>query len=86
MQYSNDKTCCKIGRSNNVGKRKRSLEASQNFFVNIVATFPGAGHLEQEVHSRLASKRSNKGPGKEWFNLTATRAIDAVNKVLQQAA
>ena len=41
MKYSFDNTAVKIGRSDNVKRRKRELEACQNFFVDVVAVFPG---------------------------------------------
>ena len=86
LQYSHDKTSCKVGRSSNVTKRKRALEASHNFRINIIAIFPGAGYLEPVVHSRLTTCRSQKGAGKEWYALNGAQAVDAVNKVLQEAS
>ena len=53
MKYSFDDTAVKIGRSDNVKRRKCGLEAGQNFFVEVVAVFPGKGCFEKEVHRNL---------------------------------
>jgi hypothetical protein len=70
----------KIGRSNNVETRRRALESCQNFHVEVLATFPGKGHLESEVHKRLAERRSARGPGREWFRIDLQGALEAVAK------
>jgi hypothetical protein len=70
----------KIGRSNNVENRRRALESCQNFHVEVLATFPGKGHLESEVHKRLAERRSARGPGREWFRIDLQGALEAVAK------
>ena len=84
MKYSNDQTVVKIGKSNNVERRRRELEASQNFRVEILAIFPGKGELDPKVHERLAGCRSTAGAGKEWFNIPVGDGVVVVNKVLQQ--
>jgi hypothetical protein len=72
----------KIGRSNNVENRRRALEACQNFHIEVLATFPGKGHLEAEVHKRLAERRSTRGPGKEWFRVDLQGALETVAKAV----
>ena len=63
MKYSFHETAVKIGRSENVEKRRRGLEASQNNFVEVVAIFPGKGFLEPEVHKKLKAFHRKKGRG-----------------------
>ena len=75
MRYSFCSTAVKIGRSGDVEKRRMSLEAGQNFHVEIVATFPGKGFLEAEVHKALEDKRSKIGAGTEWFDLAPEEAL-----------
>jgi len=70
----------KIGRSNNPEARCERLQASQTFYVRLVATFPGAGDLEPKVHERLASRRVLGGPGREWFFVTADEAMTAIGQ------
>ena len=43
MRYSNDTTCVKIGRSDNVEGRRRHLEAGENFTMEVLAIFPSGG-------------------------------------------
>lgn len=84
MKYSFDDTAVKIGRSDNVKRRKRELEAGQNFFVEIVAIFPGKGWFEAEVHRNLQDYRSKRGAGREWFNICATDAAAICSNTLKE--
>ena len=77
MQYSTS-PAIKIGRSRNVEQRRRSLEISQNFFVMLVASWAGQGHIEPIVHKRLEMFRSSVGAGKEWYNISADQAVIAI--------
>ena len=70
----------KIGRSSNPEARCERLQASQVFYVGLVATFPGAGELEHAVHEILAGRRVLGGPGREWFFATADEALAAVGQ------
>ena len=84
MNYSFDETAVKIGRSENVEKRRRALEACQNFFVEVVAIFPGKGFLESEVHKKLEAFHSKKGAGVEWFNICAADAPAVLGNILKE--
>ncbi len=84
MKYSFDNTAVKIGRSANVNKRKRDLEACQNFFVDVVAIFPGKGWFEKEVHRNLQDYRSTSGAGTEWFNICAEDAAAICSNTLKE--
>ena len=81
MQYSTS-PAIKIGRSRNVEQRRRSLEISQNFFVMLVASWAGQGHIEPMVHKRLEMFRSSAGPGREWYNISADQAVTAIQWLL----
>ena len=81
MQYS-VASAVKIGRSRNVEQRRRDLEKSQNFFVTLVASWAGQGHIEAIVHKRLEMFRSSTGAGKEWYNVSADQAVTAIQWVL----
>ena len=82
MRYSTCSQAVKIGRITDVERRKNDLESGQNFFIDIVAVFPGNGALERIVHSRLEDKRSHIGYGTEWFNITVDEALDSVRQVI----
>ncbi len=84
MKYSFDDTAVKIGRSENVEKRRRGLEACQNFFVEVVAIFPGKGFLESKVHEKLEAFQSKKGAGVEWFNICAADAPAILGNILKE--
>ena len=58
MQYSTDTCAVKIGRAYNVENRRRQLEMGQNFFVRVLASFSGDGHLETDVHEHIAVFRN----------------------------
>ena len=82
MCYSTDSTAVKIGRSQDVGKRKRSLEAGQNFMMHVLAVFPEQGPLETRVHECLADKRSTQGAGTEWFQIPTQEAVSLVGNIV----
>ena len=67
----------KIGRSNDVERRRVELQRSHPFRLITVATFPGAGHLEANVHLALHAHLVD-GPGREWFSVAASDAIHAI--------
>ena len=83
MKYRHDSTVVKIGRSNNVRRRKADLEQSQNFYIDVVAVFPNQGSLESAIHKQLANKRSCKGPGTEWFEIEVPEALQVIKDVLE---
>lgn len=68
----------KIGRSVDPGKRRKGLEAGHNFRLEILAIFPGRGHLEPVVHRILKNCRSTRGSGTEWFCVDLPGALEAV--------
>ena len=80
MQYSTG-DAVKIGRSRSVETRRRNLESGHNFFVSLVAVFPGLGYLEPTVHEHLQMFRSRSGAGREWFNVSRHQAVAAIQFV-----
>ena len=54
--------------------------------MKILAEFPGCAHVEHEVHEALAGFRNSKGPGREWFNVSLGRAVEAIGTVLQRSS
>ena len=82
MRYSTCPRSVKIGRSKDPEKRRRGLQSSQNFFVEIVALFPKVGHLEHIVHAKLHDKRSHDGAGIEWFYATIDEALDTIRQAI----
>ncbi len=84
MRYSNDATCVKIGRSDNMEGRRRHLEAGLNFKVEVLVIFPGLGPLEAQLHERLQEKRSSEGAGREWFRIPSSEAVALVSQLLQE--
>ena len=68
----------KIGRSNNVDLRRAALSSQMNFDMVVEAVFFGLGPLESRVHDALQHRRSREGPGREWFNVDVTGAIEAI--------
>ena len=68
----------KVGRSNDPETRRRGLETCHNFRLELLAIFPGKGHLEAAVHLRLGEHRSTRGAGNEWFRIDLQGALRAV--------
>jgi hypothetical protein len=56
----------KVGRSVDVEARAKELQASQPYYVSVLASFPGKGPVEGAVHADLAYCRVF-APGREWF-------------------
>ena len=82
MQNSRISDEVKVGRSMDPEKRRRALQASQNYRMNILAVFPGAGHLEPLVHGMLAYCRVHDVPGREWFKCNPQTAFGAIGTAL----
>ena len=61
--------------------RKKSLETGPDFHVEVVAMFPGKGLLETEVHKRLEHKRSKRGAGVEWFDISPEEAFACISSL-----
>ena len=76
----------KVGRSGNIPQRAASLSESMPFSIVVLATFPGAGHLEKAVHSQLETTRNTAGRGREWFHTTLPNITHAVACAMQSAA
>jgi hypothetical protein len=67
----------KVGRSMDVEARAREMQASQPYYVTVVATFPEQGCIEAAVHSDLACFRV-LAPGREWFELPLQDILTAI--------
>ena len=72
----------KIGRTGDLSERTKALEASMPFRVEVLAEFPGVGHLESAVHDLLAARRNTDGRGREWFRVPLAEALHAVACVM----
>ena len=82
MKYSFDNTAVKVGRTQDVEKRRQQLQSCHNFVMEVVALFPDAGHLETAVHTALAPHRSSRGAGREWFAVDTHTAIAVVTGIM----
>ena len=83
MQNSRIPGEIKIGRSNNVPRRKKDLEQAQNFKMNVLTIFPGKGYLEKEVHKRLKDFQVTGCAGTEWFKCSFGEAVQAIDQVIR---
>ena len=72
----------KVGRSDNIQQRANTLCDSMPFNISVLATFPGAGHLEKRVHTMLDDTRNTAGRGREWFHVTLPHVIHTVACVM----
>ena len=82
MQYDFESATVKIGRSRDVERRRRTLEASQNFKVLVRHIFHGAGYLERQIHKKFRSLRCTSGTGNEWFRINYQEVVATVIRVL----
>ena len=73
----------KVGRSKGVEQRREDLQNGQNFRMEIVATFPGAGYAEGSVHDRLAPSRVHEGAGREWFRASLSDILHAIGRIIE---
>ena len=78
MRYAGQGGLLKIGRAHNTEKRRRQLEQGHAFRMEIVAVFPGAGHLERLIHKKLEGFRNTEGPGTEWFEVDLSVALATI--------
>ena len=84
MRYKDiRKDVVKIGRSVDPDKRRATLEACHDFRVEILAVFPGRGHLEARVHEHLSTRRSQRGAGTEWFKVSAQQATETITNAIE---
>ena len=70
----------KVGRSRDPDARARQLARSLPFSLEVLATFPGQGGREAEVHCRLARFRNSVS--REWFLLSPWIAVAEVSHAL----
>ena len=76
----------KIGRSEDVEARRRSLQASQNFKILLLAVFPQAGHIETSVHGILSyCQITEEAAGREWFGCSPQTSFAAIGQALGAA-
>jgi hypothetical protein len=73
----------KVGRSGNIPQRSLNLSASLPFSMLVLATFPGAGDLEDIVHAVLAHTRNTNGRAREWFRSPLADVLHAVACAMQ---
>lgn len=80
-QNGNPTTYIKVGRALNPRRRIKELQACQPFFLELIAAWPNAGHLELEAH-RLLEPFRVQGPSREWYNLNAEDARQLIEGLL----
>ena len=68
----------KIGRSCNIEERALTLASSLPFDMVVLATIPGAGAVEADVHEHLANRRNTDSNAREWFRISLTQALIAI--------
>jgi hypothetical protein len=76
----------KVGCSSNIPQRAANLSESLPFNILVLATFPGAGHLEKGIHSQLETTRNTTGRGREWFHATLPNITHAVACAMQSSS
>jgi hypothetical protein len=72
----------KVGRSIDVEARAKELQASQPYYVNVVASFPHQGPIEGGVHADLAYCRVI-APGREWFETPLEDIMQAIGRRIE---
>ena len=83
MQNSRIPGELKIGRSQDVEARRRSLQRSQNYRMLVLAVFPQAGNIEGCVHEMLSYCRvTEEAAGREWFRCSPQTAFSAIGQAL----
>ena len=86
MQNSRIPGELKIGRSQDVEARRRSLQRSQNYRMLVLAVFPQAGNIEGCVHEMLSYCRvTEEAAGREWFRCSLQTAFSAIGQVLGES-
>ncbi len=73
----------KVGRSGDVQQRANTLGDTMPFTMVVLATFPGAGHVEKRVHSLLEHRRNTAGRGREWFHMPLSVVIQMVGVAME---
>ena len=48
------------------------------FHIEVLAEFPGTGHLEGAVHAHLKHCRNTDGKGREWFRILLADAMHVI--------
>jgi hypothetical protein len=73
----------KIGRTQDVDKRRATLGSGHAFRLLEITSYPGAGYLEQFVHWQLREYQSKSGSGTEWFDVSVEVAQQAVENAIR---
>ena len=82
MRYTWAGSPLKVGRARDVEARARQLESGHCFRLQVLAVFPGQGHLEREVHECLRFYRVENGRGREWFKVAPSFAFRTVGSIM----
>ena len=82
MRYTWPGSPLKVGHAQDVEARARQLESGHCFRLQVLAVFPGQGHLEREVHERLSVYRVETGRGREWFKVAPSFAFRTVGDIM----
>ena len=86
MQNSRIPGELKVGRSQDVEARRRSLQSSHNFRMLVLAVFPGAGNIEGCVHEMLSYCRvTEEAAGREWFRCSPQIAFFSIGQALGES-
>ena len=72
----------KVGRSADVARRATDLQSGHPFRIQVMAVFPGKGHLEHHVHSKLEAWNVKECPGREWFDCTLAEVLQCIGETL----
>ena len=70
----------KIGRTQDVDARIRSLGESMPFRFIEHARFRCSGHLERILHAKLTDSRNDAGSGREWFFVTLQQILEIISE------
>ena len=54
------------------------MQQSQNYYIEIVASFPRVGNAEGLVLDRLAYACVKEGPGREWVRASLSEILHAI--------
>ena len=72
----------KVGRTDDVAARRRSINVGLFLTVQILAICENAGHLELPIHDLLAPYRMMSGNCREWFKCSVEHIHQTVMSVI----
>ena len=86
MRFVEHPDVFKVGRADDIQKRRSSLNAGLFLTLEIVAQYENLGHIEPDVHDHLDQYRVASSNSREWFRCPLDHIKNTISYVISNIA